>query len=306
MRKISLISFIVLIVALCFSSCKKPEIEDSIEDVPIPEEEEITVFVSKEKEAQRILLDEFTGHQCQYCPDGHKRANTLATQHPNQLYVMNIHAGSLSSFNSSGSTYKENFRTPEGTELYTYYKIKGVPSGVINRCEYTLKISGKDSIVVALNRGYWASVINQIKGNLAPANVAAKTKIKKSDRTLECEVQACFTEAVAETSYIHVAILQNEIIGDQTNGGENPDYVTTGGKYRHMHVFRGFITGTWGEAMTVDKDSFYRKKFTYTLPENVENVGLDINNIEILVFITNGDGGKGRVLTVNKSQISIE
>lgn len=44
---------------------------------------------------RKVVIEEFTGIKCQYCPDGHKIANTIkASKAPGEVILVNIHTGS--------------------------------------------------------------------------------------------------------------------------------------------------------------------------------------------------------------------
>ena len=50
-------------------------------------------FVSTAPLNRNVLLEEFTGVRCQYCPYGHKVAKGLAETYPDNIFIANIHAG---------------------------------------------------------------------------------------------------------------------------------------------------------------------------------------------------------------------
>jgi hypothetical protein len=306
MKRIWVIGLLSVISSLVFTSCKdKDENKDENKGVGIDTSAtEELVFVSKQPGKIKILLEEYTGHKCVYCPDGHLRANALVSQYADQLYTINVHASSLATPNTSGTQYRADYRTNFGNFFLTYYGITGVPAGIINRSYFT--VNGKEDIV--LNRGYWASVVASISNRNSYVNVAAKTTITTSTRKLECKVQAYYTDTTSKPNYINVALIQNEIIGDQTGSNYNPNYITTDGKYRHMHMLRHLLTGQWGEAMAIDRKTgtLYKQTFTYTLPESINGVALDIANLEIIVFITEGVDGKGTIITTNKSECTVK
>ena len=51
-------------------------------------------FVSTAPENKNIILEEFTGISCVYCPDGHKIGQQLHDANPNDVFLINIHTGS--------------------------------------------------------------------------------------------------------------------------------------------------------------------------------------------------------------------
>ena len=49
--------------------------------------------VSQSPQNKNVVLEELTGINCQYCPDGHKLAQQLSDANPGRVVLVNIHAG---------------------------------------------------------------------------------------------------------------------------------------------------------------------------------------------------------------------
>ena len=56
-------------------------------------------FVSTTPENKNVILEEFTGIYCQFCPDGHLIAQNLHNANPNDVFLINIHTGGYSNPN---------------------------------------------------------------------------------------------------------------------------------------------------------------------------------------------------------------
>ena len=50
-------------------------------------------LVTRDIEKKNVVLEEFTGKTCGYCPDGHKRADEFSAANPGDVVLINIHAG---------------------------------------------------------------------------------------------------------------------------------------------------------------------------------------------------------------------
>ena len=50
-------------------------------------------IVSTDSQNKKVILEEYTGIYCGYCPDGHSRAQALKNQYPNDVFLINIHVG---------------------------------------------------------------------------------------------------------------------------------------------------------------------------------------------------------------------
>ena len=224
------------------------------------------VFVSKEQKNKNVVLEEFTGQGCGYCPDGQLRANQILEQNKGRFFPINIHGGYLS---------RAEMQCDAAKEIQGYYNITGVPTGLINRG------------VGKLNRGVWASATAQVLAEPAYVNVAAKGTIERATRTLNLKVQAYYLENSDEaTNYLSVAMVQNNIVADQSNGQTNPgQYISATGKYNHMHILRGMVTPTWGDAITTTTaTSLFEKEYTYTIPEKLGTHDIVLDDVIVLAF----------------------
>ncbi|MDE5574138.1 MAG: Omp28-related outer membrane protein [Bacteroidales bacterium] len=236
-----------------------------------------TRFVSEEPQSRKALLEEYTGIHCGFCPDGHARANALLEQYPDDLFIMNIHAGSYADPNPG----EVDLRTEYGEALVSNAGVGGFPAGSVSRHIF----SGKNT---ATDRGSWATNVPKILAMASPVNIAAKGTLDWENRTLSVTVQVYYTaNSAAATNYIHVAVTQDNIVGTQAGASYNPAQVLPGGKYIHHHAFRDFLTGQWGDAVTTTtQGSFVEKTYTKTLPETIKNVNLNLIDLHFIAFVT--------------------
>lgn len=245
-------------------------------------------FVSTEPSNKNVILEEFTGVNCGYCPSGHKISNQIAAAHPDRFWAINIHQGGY-------ANTTPDYRTSFGDALAAQTGLTGYPSGTINRHVFT----GSST---ALDRGSWNSATNVILAQSSCVNVAAQSTIDFATRILTVVVEVYYTaNSDASTNKLNVALLQDDILGPQTNGSTNPDQME-GTQYRHMHMLRHLLTGQWGETIsTTSAGSFYTNTYTYTIPANLNDVDYVLENLEVIVFITEGHQ---EIITGNKSSMS--
>lgn len=232
-------------------------------------------FVSTDPANKNVVLEEYTGVNCGYCPSGHKIANQIAANNPGRVVVINIHQGSFAVDNP-------NYKTQFGNALAGQTGLTGYPSGTVNRHVF----SGTKT---ALNRGDWTGAANQILGMSSPVNVAAKATIDFDTREIVIDVEAYYTgNSSVSTNMLNVAILQSNILGPQGGMASNPAQVV-GNQYSHNHMLRHLVTGQWGDTIvTTTQGTFVEKQYTYTAPEHINNVDMVLEDLEIVVFISEG------------------
>ncbi|MCC8145591.1 MAG: Omp28-related outer membrane protein [Bacteroidales bacterium] len=230
-------------------------------------------FVSTEPSKKNAVIEEYTGVNCGFCPDGHRITNEIAAANPGRVSVINIHQG----YYAVESPY---YKTPYGDALAGQTGLTGFPAGTVNRHVFS---GGKTS----LGRGSWSGSANTILKQDSYVNIAAKAVIDSETRKLTIDVEIYYTgDSPKATNKLNVALLQNNILGPQSNGAAyNPSYMVNG-LYKHMHMLRRLLTGQWGETIeTTSEGTFVEKTFEYTVPEKSFNIPYKLEDLEIVVFI---------------------
>ena len=233
-------------------------------------------IVSTTPSNRNVLLEEYTGVNCQWCPDGHRMANELKATNPDRICLINIHQG-----NFAANTYTTQF----GNALANQTNLDGYPSGTINRHVF----SGSNT---ALNRGVWANCANQILNMSSPVNIAAEGTLDMSTRTVNIRVQLYYTDSQAVTSNaLNVAILQDNVLGSQVGMSMNPAQVV-GNQYNHMHMLRHLITGQWGETIeNIDQGTLVEKNYEYVIPEQLGSpnaIDAVLSDLNFVAFVCEG------------------
>lgn len=232
-------------------------------------------IVSMTPSNRNVVLEEYTGVNCQYCPDGHRRANELKAAYPDRVSVINIHQGSF-----ANNTYTTQF----GNALANQTGLEGYPSGTVNRHVF----SGSST---ALNRGEWAARAQQIMAMTSPVNIAAEGTLDWATRTVTIRVQLYYTASQNVTSNaLNVAILQDNVLGSQTGMAGNPDQVV-GNQYNHMHMLRHLITGQWGETIEdIAQGTLVEKNYTYEIPAQLGSPAINaaLENLTFVAFVCEG------------------
>lgn len=239
-----------------------------------------TGFVSETPQNRHVLLEEYTGIHCGNCPDGHKMASEIIAKHPQQVFLMNIHGTALAA--PVGS--EVDLRTPFGDRLIEQAGVEntGIPAGSVNRHIFS------SATATALRRDFWEKRIEEMLAMPTYVNIAAKAELDWETRELSVRVQLYYTGTPsASSNFIHVAVLQDSIVGYQNGANTNPAQLTPDKKYLHMHVFRHFLTGQWGEEIqTQGAGKLIEKTFTQTLPEKIGNVDLNLFDLQLIAFVS--------------------
>ena len=231
--------------------------------------------VSTTPENKNVVLEEFTGISCGYCPDGHVVAKGIQDNNPGDVMLINIHATGFAGPQGPGT----DFRTTEGTAINSYWGNTSAPMGTINRN------------AAPMGRGSWAGAVSSELSQPSPVNVWSEAIIDMGTNTLTVNVEIYYTGSqTVTTNKINVAVLQNNIEGPQSGGATyNPAAVLANGNYNHTHMLRHLITGTWGEDITnVSQGHYETRSYTWNIPSDINGVDVDPTNLEIVTFIAEG------------------
>lgn len=273
MKKIQYIfAAFALAASLCFVSCQKEEENNTPEENPSGVDYFADLEPSTETENRHAILEEYTGVNCGYCPDGHRISRDLAQQYEGRYFAINIHQGS----------FANKYTTQWGNALANQAGIDSYPSGTINRHVFSGSMSQ--------SRGYWAQRVNYITNRTSCVNLAARCVVDTTSREMQICVKGRYTaKSDSATNMLNIALLQDSILGPQSdpNNYNAADHV--GSKYRHMHMLRDLITDQWGDEITTTKrgDTF-EKRYTYQIPEKISDEKVVLKDIEVIVFVALG------------------
>lgn len=238
-------------------------------------------YVATTPTKKNVILEEYTGAYCTYCPDGHRIANELAANNPGRIFPINIHAGSYA------PTSYPNLTTPQGNEFNGSFGVYSWPSGVVNRA------------TGAIGRNLWEEKSIDQMHQTAIVNIAGDYTINAATRTAQITVEIYYTgNSTTSTNYLNIFMLQDNIIGPQTGSNLNPTQIVDG-QYNHLHAFRSTVTSTWGDAITPTTGSVITKTYTYTIPQSIgdpNGVTVNLDDIYFIAFLTDRNDSYGTVL----------
>lgn len=251
-------------------------------------------IVSTTSENKNVVLEEFTGVNCVFCPQGHAIAQALRDNNPGDVFLVNVHTGGYAVPNGN----QPDFRTSYGSALANQSNLAGYPAGTVNRHVFpglSQKTSG-----TAMSRDKWIQAANQILTQSSYVNVAAEASVDLQSRQMTVLVEVYYTGASPlGSNKLNVALLQNNTEGAQVGGGMGNNYV-------HQHRLIDFLTGQWGtEITTTSQGSFISETFNLTIPADHNNIPILLEDLEVVAYIAEGNqeiiSGNGATMIFNNS-----
>ena len=235
-------------------------------------------IVSTTPQNRKVVLEEFTGIYCGYCPEGHAVANSIKAADPNNTFIINLHFGPF----ANPGLGDPDFRTPFGAPIAAQSQLTGYPSATINRSVFPgmEDTSGGTS----MDRSFWTQASNTIKTMPSYVNVALTGSINVNTRLLTVHVEAYYTSASGVTANnLNVALLQNNTLGPQASGNAGNDY-------NHQHRLVHLLTGQWGDPInSTTTGSFVDRTYTYTIPSAYNSVPAVLEDFELVAFVAEGN-----------------
>ena len=238
-------------------------------------------FVSTEPANRNVILEEFTGRACGYCPDGHRIANQIMAANPGRVWAVNIHAGGYA------QTSYPNMITQDGNTIHNGFSISGYPCGVVNR-----------TTAAAQDRGQWTNTANQQLAQASECNVAGMVVLNPVTRIATITVEVYYTgNSSYDENFLSVAMLQDSILGSQSDYGNFNPTQWLNGQYVHMHILRDIITASaWGEAISpTTQGTLITRTYEYEIPEIIgspNGVEVDLDNIFFLAWVSERQQGQ--------------
>ena len=244
MKKITYILTLITLAVLlaCCDKIEGPylQYDDSVETtVEFPELDRTSIY-------KKVLVEEFTGHRCQNCPDGHRLLATLLDTYGDTLVPLCVHAGY---FANSNSDFPANFRTEEGTSLYQDFSVGATPRAIFNHSRY--------NGLYALEMVKWAPAVAYFSQQ---SPIAAVQMINEfSGGVITTHTKTTFLTDFEEQVKLALYVIEDGIVSPQIDDGDTiVDYV-------HNHVLRGSMNGTYGTFISDDgrvvADSGYVKSY---------------------------------------------
>jgi thiol-disulfide isomerase/thioredoxin len=219
---------------------------------------------------KRVLIEDYTGTWCGYCPRV-AYGIELAKQQSDNVVAVAIHRPSSVQTSSVYDPY--NF---DASELEAVLDAEGYPKGFLNRMtQWDFPEPDNIAQVIALTQGQNPKLGLAMSSTVSGGNISI-------------EVSTKFATDFSNLKLV-VYVLENGLIYDQHNYTEYYNGEDILVDYEHNHVLRATLTPLLGEAInnteTVTGNTFTRT-FNVPVPGNVANAA----NIEFVAFIIDENG----------------
>jgi thiol-disulfide isomerase/thioredoxin len=232
---------------------------------------ELSLDVVEPSYTTKMLVEDFTGTWCGWCPKVLKTVEEIAGN--SNIIVIGIHQRDQMEFRFEA-------------QMRAAFGIQGLPAGVLNRDAMWVEVTGQKMDKQQLNPylnaavGAGLSISSTVNGNDISTNVNVGYDID------------------LENTKLIVFALDNGVIEDQTNYTDHYNAVDYIVDYEHLHILKANLSELTGDPVPADQQkggTIYSKSYSYTAT-GVSNV----MNMEIVAILVDADD---KVINVQKAAV---
>lgn len=242
---------------------------------------------------RNVLIEDFTGHNCSFCPAAGEIAHSIHIANPSRIFIASIHASNtvsgMSSFQDTNSSlgYTIPFWNPPGLALGSFFGNSlpnsgffGNPGGTVNRTN--------DNGEYFPASGSWQTKSDAVLNSNLKIAIKAKINYFESPKHgffLHTEVEKIDNQITNDLAMV-VYIIEDSLVGPQ-----NVENVFTP-NYVHRDIMRGTLDGTaWGRILTQDlmTNGKYYLDYSYIIPNELGPGGEtgihNAENMHLLIYV---------------------
>lgn len=241
---------------------------------------EINVLPPPTKFNQNVLIEDYTGTWCGYCPRI-SYAIDLVNQQTSEAFVVAIHRGNSNPNSSSHDPY--NFSAGELEDLIN---LEGYPTAMLNRnIEWNYPEPNNVDQVINLTSGQ------------ADVGLALSPSLNGTEMSIDVNVKfgGQFSNSYAK---LVVYLLEDSLFYNQTNYTSYYGGSSLIPNFEHNHVLRWSLSNLLGDQIPsteISADNIYQVNYTLAIPSNIS-----VNeNMTLVAFVTNSNNTALNVRVAN-------
>ena len=242
---------------------------------------------------RNIVIEDFTGHTCIFCPAAAAEAENIESLNPGRVFISTIHTSEIGigDFQEAEATgwFTRDFTCSEGLDIGVYFgedwsgsAFTGNPKGTVSRI--------LDGIQPTMGPAQWSPFTNAaLAANDLKVNIQTETNFYPTERGLFVHAEIDVLDAALTNDLnIVVQLHEDSIISPQKfPGGTFPDpdpfdHIDT--NYVHHDVLRACIDGRpFGQLLDdnhLDANGNYYFNYSYKLPNQY-----DPTNMHLLIYV---------------------
>ncbi len=243
----------LLVTALLAAGC---DYVDKPKEVVEPNDNGPTETVTR-----NVLLEDFTGHKCNNCPQANSIAAQLISIYGERFVAIGIHSGhfAVPELPLGDGRYDTDFRTPDGNIYHDTFGPQSYPQGMISRVPF------QNSTMIG--RTNWSSATAQLINTTADLKIWCENySYSPGTNNVQVTVKVAAQRAITGDLNLTLLVTEDHVIDWQLDG------VVDIPAYDHKHILRGAVNSTWGQALVSGSAAVgdtLEQTINFQLPANV-------------------------------------
>ena len=231
---------------------------------------------------RNILIEDFTGHKCIFCPAAADLAHQLQEANPGRVHVASIHAGvdGIGDFQSVDAEYTLDFTNPDGLYIGTWFGTNdggfvGNPRGPVSRV--------MNGGVIFQSPGQWSSMTSTLlTENDLRVNLQSALNYYPSTKGAFLHVEVDKIDASLGDLGIVAYLLEDSLVGDQkmSDNTHNHNYV-------HRDIHRKNLNNMpFGRQLTPAdlNNGKYYVNYSFVVPNQLDG-SFNAANMHVLIYV---------------------
>ncbi|MFN5372799.1 MAG: Omp28-related outer membrane protein [Flavobacteriia bacterium] len=231
---------------------------------------------------RNILIEDFTGHKCIFCPAAADLAHQLQEANPGRVHVASIHAGvdGIGDFQSVDAEYTLDFTNPDGLYIGTWFGTNdggfvGNPRGPVSRV--------MNGGVIFQSPGQWSSMTSTLlTENDLRVNLQSALNYYPSTKGAFLHVEVDKIDASLGDLGIVAYLLEDSLVGDQkmSDNTHNHNYV-------HRDIHRKNLNNMpFGRQLTPAdlNNGKYYVNYSFVVPNQLDG-NFNAANMHVLIYV---------------------
>ncbi|MDC1244076.1 Omp28-related outer membrane protein [Crocinitomicaceae bacterium] len=249
------------------------------------ENNEWPTFSQNTNTSKNVLIEDFTGHKCVFCPAAAELAHQLHEANPSRVFTASMHAGpdGVGDFQTvSPPDYPLDFTNPEGVEIGIYFGendggFPGNPRGTVNRF---------NNGTVFQSPTQWTSMVSdQLNSTNLKVNLQSSLNYYPETKGAFLHVELDpIDQGVTSKLGIAVYLIEDSLIGDQKMSDNSHN-----SSYTHRDIHRGNLNEmAFGRPVSSDDliGENYYINYSFNVPNQLDGQ-YNASNMHLLVYAFN-------------------
>lgn len=239
-------------------------------------------FVPNTNTDRNVLIEDFTGHQCTFCPIAASVAYDLETSNEGRVFVSTIHSGpdGMSGFQATAPPdYTYNFTNPISLEIGQFFgnlpgnSFNANPSGNVSRVPGT---AGS----ISTGESEWTNKTNALlTANDLKVNIQSVVNYFPSTKGAFIHIEVDPIQTITNELRLVVAFYEDSIVKPQTKFGVGTVY-----DYVHRDLLKEHVNGGMNGQKLEDEYLDANGKYYYDLSYKIP-AGYSAENSHLLIYV---------------------